>query len=123
MLLIWLDWTPLPASALIEVRTSIREDFNGIGMGHHREDLRKRLDHVLEQLAQEPGYLGGHHSDLYVLNKDIEIARDQCRMFKQVLLEVDRGAMKILTSTPSRLIILFDLLTSVTHRIPLDIHV
>jgi len=119
LLFVWLEWEGLEAYDLAAMRTSIREDFNGIGMGQHREDLRKRLDHVLGQLDRGPEYLERKRPDL--LFADTEIAKNQYRELKQVLLEVDE---EILTRTPSRLIILFGILTSVdTSRISLDIHV
>jgi hypothetical protein len=36
---------------------AIREDFGGIEMGPHREDLIKQVDHVLAQLDRGLGYL------------------------------------------------------------------
>jgi len=122
LLFVWLEWAPLQASAFAEMCASIREDFNGIGMGQHREDLRKRLDHVL--LDREPVYVGGHRPDIRRFGENTKTTMDQYRKLKQVLLEVDGAAMQILTRTPSRFVIPFDLLTSVdTHRIPLDVHV
>jgi len=103
---------------------SIREDFNGIGMGQHREELGNRLDHVLGQLDRGPGYIGGLRQDFYSYGRNTKATMDQYRKLKQVLLEVDGAAMQILTRMSSRFIILFNLLTSVdTHRIPLDVHV
>jgi len=122
LLLVWLDWAPLHGTALVEMCTSIREDIDGIGMGQHRQDLRKRLDHVLEQLARGQEYLYRHRPDLYTVCR--RTTKDQYRELKRVLLEVDGEAMQTLTRTSSRMIILFDLLTSVgTYRISLDVHV
>jgi len=124
LLLVWLEWTPLEDSAFAEMRTSIREDFNGIGMGQHREDLRKRLDHVLGQLDRGPKYLMEQRPHPYISCGDTEITENQYWELKQLLLEVDREAMEILTRTPSRFTILFGILTSVdTYRISLDVHV
>ena len=39
------------------MQVSLQEDFSGIGMGHHRVDLIKRLDHILERLERGLGYL------------------------------------------------------------------
>jgi len=57
LFLIWLgqDWFTLPAFTKICV--SIREDFGGIGMVHHREDLMIRLDVILRRLDQRLGRL------------------------------------------------------------------
>jgi len=124
LLFIWLDWSPLQDSALAEMCTSIREEFNGIGMGHHREELRKRLDHVLGQLDQGWDYLNRHRPDLCYFRINTEVTKGQYRELKRALLEVDRQAMDMLTRTSSRFIILFDLLTSVgTYRISLDVYV
>jgi len=48
LLLIWLEWKYLDNSAVTEMRTAIREVFNGAGMEDHRKDLIGRLNHVLE---------------------------------------------------------------------------
>ena len=51
-LLLWSEWFHIDSwsGGLTEMQISIQEDFGGIGMGCHREDLIKRLDHVLGQL-------------------------------------------------------------------------
>ena len=50
--------TPLFLSTgLDEMQISIQEDFGGIEMGHHRVDLIRRLDHILERLDYGLGYL------------------------------------------------------------------
>ena len=48
-LLVWSEWDPIFgwSEGLAEMQASIREDFNGLEMGRHREDLIERLDHVL----------------------------------------------------------------------------
>jgi len=48
LLLIWSEWDHLRGPS--EMAISIREDFSGIEMGYHREDLLRHLDHVLGQL-------------------------------------------------------------------------
>jgi len=121
LLLIWLEWKWFEDSALTEMCTSIREDFNGIRMEQHREELRKRLHHVLGQLDQGAGYLKKYRPGLDFL--DAEAARDDYKELMRVLLE-DNEAAKILTCTPSGFTILFDLLTLVdTYRISFDTHV
>ena len=53
-LLVWSEWNNLRDDrGFDEMRVSIREDFGGIGMAHHRAELIQRLDHVLGQLDQE----------------------------------------------------------------------
>jgi hypothetical protein len=62
---------------LLEMESSIRENFGVIGMDHHRKDLIQRLDHVLLQLN---------------LRGDTPFTREvkaQCTRLKNVLLEVD----------------------------------
>ena len=49
-LLVWSEWEDLQIDGFNEMCASIREDFGGIEMGHHRTDLLHRLDHILEQL-------------------------------------------------------------------------
>ena len=41
---------PHISSSFYEMQISIQEDFGGIGMGHHRVDLIKRLNRVLKKL-------------------------------------------------------------------------
>jgi hypothetical protein len=60
---VWSEWDCLYDSGLDEMQASIREDFGGIGMGHHREDLIKRLDHVLGQLDLGLEYFKQHSHD------------------------------------------------------------
>ena len=123
LFLVWLDWSPLRDSVLARMCSSVKEDFNGIGMGHHREELRKRLDRVLGQLDLGPEYVDRHRPDIREFGIDTKITKDQYRELKQVLLGVDRQAMDTQTRTSSRLTTLFDLFTSAnTYRISLDIH-
>jgi len=89
LLFVWLEWRPLEDSAFAEMCASIREDFNGIEMGQHREELRNRLDHVLGQLDRGREYLRRHRPGFNSYGPDIEITKDQYRELKQVLLEVD----------------------------------
>jgi hypothetical protein len=49
LFVVWSEWDPLQPSGPGEMKISFREDFGGIGMWGHREDLAKRLDCVLEQ--------------------------------------------------------------------------
>ena len=56
-LLIWSEWKFLEDSAIRAMTTSIREDFGGIGMQHHREDLIGRLDNIIQELDRGPEYL------------------------------------------------------------------
>ena len=58
LLLTWSEWDTFDSS--YEICASADEDFGGVGMGHHRADLIKQLDHVLEQLGRGLGYLHQH---------------------------------------------------------------
>ena len=50
--LIWSEWGPPQDDGFDEMRASLREDFDGIGMGDHRADLIQRLDYILGRLDQ-----------------------------------------------------------------------
>jgi len=52
---------PFVSNGFDEMRISIQEDFGGIEMEHHRVDLIRRLDHVIETLDRGPRYLGQHN--------------------------------------------------------------
>lgn len=105
-LLVWSEWDSIGWSdGAAEMRDSIRKEFGGIGMGNHRDDLIKHLDHVLGELDRGLGYLKQHR--LWIDEDDVRRAKDQYGRLKEVLLEVDRGAMEVLTCTSSRMTILF----------------
>ena len=94
---------------LTEMQTSILEEFCGIGMGCHREDLVKRLDDVMVDLEDS--------EDCH------QQAKKQCRELKRVLLEVDRETVNTLTRKPLTCIC-FGLLTPPdAYRISPDLHV
>lgn len=100
LLLVWSEWDPIDSEqsgGLAEMQTSIREDFGGIGMWCHREDLVKRLDHVLGQLDGGLEHLRMHRLDLD--ERYIPLAKEQYGGFEEVLLELDGEAMGILTRT------------------------
>jgi hypothetical protein len=99
-LLVWSEWIPIwdRSEILAEMRVSIREDFSGLGRGRHREDLIKRLDHVLEQLEYRI------QRGLSYDEQGIRRTKKGYTNLKGVLLEVDRKAMKILTRMPLRII-------------------
>ena len=116
-LLVWSEWNSINGPE--GMRASIREDFCGIGMWRHREALIKRLDHVLGELGKGFEHLKQQKPSL---DKDhIRLARKDYGELQEVLLQVDREALEILTRMP--FIYLFDLLTRTdVHRIPLNIH-
>ena len=91
-LLVWSEWNYLGYSNVDEVEISIREDFGGIEMQHHREELVGRLDYVLGQLDRGLDYFKRHQS--WVGKDDIQAAKRKYRKLKAVLLEVDEEAIK-----------------------------
>ena len=106
-LLVWSEWDSIHDSGFYAMCTSIREDFGGIGMGHHREDLVKRLDHIIGELDRGLAYISLHN-----LNTDldyIQLTRGEYRKFRDVLLEVGREAVENPACTSFRLINIFEL--------------
>ena len=97
LLLVWSEWDWVYHSGFAEMCTSIREDFSGVGMGCHREDLIKWLDHILEQLDQGLEYLQWHKSSIN--ENDIRLKKWQYKELKRVLLEVDKKAVNVLLHT------------------------
>ena len=111
------DYHDLPGMPI-----SIREDFCGIGMGHHRKDLLQRLNHVLGQLDLGLEHLRQHNPNLD--EYDIRRTKRECEELKAVLLEVDGEANDMLTREPLGLVIPFNLLTPTDmHRMPLSVRV
>ena len=108
LLLAWSEWNWVYDLSFTEMGVSIREDFGGVGMRCHREDLIERLDQILGQLDRGLEFLQQHKPS--IIKIDIRIAKEQYTELKRVLLEVDGEAMSTLTRTPQRLI-LFNLLT------------
>ena len=103
----------------VEMQISIHEDFGGIGMGRHREDLIKRLDRVLTELDERLKFLVGINQT----SPNHRLARERYRELRRALAELDRNAANTLIRASPRLI-LFGLLTPVdVFRIPLDLRV
>ena len=112
LLTVWSEWDYIvEGSSRTEMQISIREDFSGIGLGHHRKDLVEQLDHVLRQLDRGSGYL--KQSKLWIDEDDVRRAKRQYQMLKEVLVEVDKEAIETLTRTCSKLIGLFHLPTPI----------
>ena len=95
LLIVWSEWDSISVSGLIEMCTVIEEDFSGIGMGYHREDLINHLDYILGQLDQGQGYPPQYYQNAQEL--DIQLAKDHYGELKKLLLKVDKEAMEILT--------------------------
>ena len=102
--------------------TSIQEDFSGIEMGRHWEDLLQRLDHILGQLGMGLEHLQQHNLNLN--EHHIRQTKERCEELKTVLLEVNGEAINSLIREPPRLVILLSLLTHTDiHRVPLNLYV
>jgi len=110
LVLVWSDWRLIDGQpgGLAEMHASVREEFSGIGMGCHREDLIKQLNGVL---------------DFYKDQESSKWAEEQCTELKRALVEVDEEAVNTLTRMPPTLI-QSSLLTLIgIYRIPPDLHV
>jgi len=99
LLLIWSKWGPIgdQSGSLAEMQISVREDFGGIGMGHHRADLVEQLDYILQELSSTY-----HMERKEGLRGDVTQRKEQCEELKRVLLEVDGEAANTLTRKPTR---------------------
>ena len=98
-------------SGLAEMQISIREDFSGVWMGRHRENLINRLVHILEQLDRGLGYLEQHKPDIN--EGHIQRAKEQYGGLRRVLLEVEEEAVNMFAriARMSHRSLLFSLLT------------
>ena len=92
-LLMFSEWSYFYDSSMYEMEISIREDFSGIQMREHREDLRKRLDHVLEQLDRGLEYIKQQKP----LMDEIEVGmmKDRYKVLRSALLEVDKEDVNV----------------------------
>ena len=101
LVLVWSEWDCIDdqdSGGLAEMQVSIREDFGGVEMWHHRQDLIKRLDYVLEQLD---GGLDGLKQHKPSLETDhISRAVAQYSELKRVMVEIDAEAMNSLARMP-----------------------
>lgn len=138
LLLIWSEWDcisalgwdfvaslqqhiPTRQSGLTEMQASLREDFSGIRMGHHRKDLIDRLDHILEQLDRGLGHLEQHKPG--VNECYIKMAKEEYEGLRRVLLEIEGEAADTLARMFHRLILFHLLIPVVVCRIQFNLHV
>ena len=122
LLLIWSEWDWIYEDARDAMSASIREDLSGIGMGHHREELLHHLDQIFGQLDLGLRHLQRHKPNLNMFH--IWMAREHYGMFREVVLEVDEQATRLLTREFPLSIVLSCLLTAVDSlRIALDVYV
>jgi hypothetical protein len=95
LLLVWSEWDPLQPCGAEEMKNSIREDFGGIGAWGHREDLVRRLDHVLGRLDRGLEWLQTYRWALDV--EEFQQSKEQYGELRDALLEVDREPTAVLT--------------------------
>ena len=88
LMLVWSEWDPIMSEGLEEMSTTIQEVLGGTSKRHHREDLLRHLDRVLDQLTLE------HLRQYYPSIDDagVQLRRDQYSKLREVLVEVGRGA-------------------------------
>ena len=99
LLLVWSEWDPVDYLGLTDIRTSIGEDFSGIGMGRDRESLSERLDQVSGRLNRGSGSLKQRRRS--ICGHNIQRAKGQYVWLKGILLELNREALEMLTRTSS----------------------
>jgi len=124
LLLVWSEWDQVddrPSGGLAEMQASIREDFGGAEMWGHREDLIKRLDHVLGELDRGLDYLQQHKPSLD--SHHIPRAETQYSELKRALLEIGVEAMDALARELPKIIPFGLMILTDTRRTPLDFHV
>ena len=95
-LVIWSEWEWLYDSGN-EIHTSVSEDFGGIGMWCHREDLVKRVDYILQQLDRGWEYLKQYNP--LADESRVQAGKTDYEKLRNTLLKVDRKAMEALIST------------------------
>ena len=97
-LLVWSEWNLLYYSGLTEMKTTIREEFCGISMQHHRKDLHGRLDHILQQLDR--GLRNFNQYKPWIQDLYIRTAKSRYQEVKEVLLEVDKSSTEASPGMP-----------------------
>ena len=105
-LLVWSEWNDFHHLYFGAMEIAVREEFCGVAMWRHRSDLIERLVHVLEQLDRRTDCFKRHIpiiSEEYIRG----VERDY-RQLKEILMEVDREAMKGLFRTSPNLIHLYE---------------
>ena len=97
LLLVWSEWGSIDNQfgGFVEMQTSIREDFRGIGSWGHRDDLIKQLDWIIRKLYLD--HNPGIGLDDYM--RTVQRAMGQYAELKRVVLEVDGEAVNELTRT------------------------
>ena len=103
-LLVWSEWNFVHDSGLNEMEIAISEDFGGIEMWCHREDLIERLDYILGQFEQGWEFIRRCNPSMNEIR--VQIAKVDYMKLEEVLLEQNRKAMRSLTRTSPQLMYL-----------------
>jgi hypothetical protein len=129
LILTWSEWNPLHSNGFAEMRVSICEDLNGIGMGCYRAELIQRLDYILGELDRRAGCLDGNLEDEWLWRREVggidnlPVMKDRYGELKRILQEVDQEVTKILNRMPHSFIFPSLLTLMDLHRIALHLHV
>ena len=93
LLLVWSEWDCPFNSDFFQMEDIIKEEFGGIAMRHHREDLINRLGRVLGELDRGLEYLKQHSSRI---NKgDIQYGKQVYGQLKKLLEEEEVKAPSV----------------------------
>ena len=84
---IWSEWNPCLPLSFPEIGNSMREDFCGDHLEHHRRDLIKELERILGQLDRGVDYLKEYCTG--VDEGELKTMRSQYTKFRDQLREVD----------------------------------
>jgi len=87
LLIAWSERNALSYTGFLEMCTSLREDFSGVGMGHHRVDLIQRLDQILGQVNQGVKHLQRRNPNLGEYH--VQVVRGQYGRLKGILLKMN----------------------------------
>lgn len=131
LLLVWSEWDRISSSGLDMMKMLIQEDFCGIGMAQHQQDLLQRLDYILGEFGRGPEYFQWHTMWSFdFIKARIEYTKQQYGELRDVLLEVQREAVKkTLTcmspslSLPVSKFILMAVVQGTTQHVPCPSHV
>ena len=119
LLLTWSEWNALLSDVFDEMCASLREDFGGVGMGHHRVDLIQRLDQIPGRLDQGLGRLRRLNPN--IMQRRSKRMKDQYGTLKDILLEVNLEAISRMSYS---IIMLPCILTQAdVHRVARNVYV
>ena len=90
LLLVWSEWDHLHDNGFVEIIIAVKEEFCGIAMQRHREDLTEWLDYILGQLDQGSEYFSCYNPS--IKGYWLKWAKKQYNQLQEVLLEVGRGS-------------------------------